>query len=225
MAHAITIALVLASALSLGAEEMVDIEVVLPKPHFAGTPYDGPVPKNFDIKGSFRRPPSVRAPDGAVNVAIAKPVSASVQPTTGELGFITDGDKSQREPKFVELPAGRQWVQIDLGEAYDLYGIALWRWYEGDRFYFEMIVQVSSDPKFRDDVRTVYNTDSANEAGLGVGKDDMYFETYRGRVILIPDPINGRYVRLYSHGNTANEMNHYMEVEVYGVPSKRASVE
>jgi hypothetical protein len=26
----------------------------------------------------------------------------------------------------------------------------------------------------------------------------------------------GRYVRLYSNGSTANEMNHYIEVEVYG---------
>jgi hypothetical protein len=26
----------------------------------------------------------------------------------------------------------------------------------------------------------------------------------------------GRYVRLHSQGNTSDEMNHYIEVEVYG---------
>ena len=30
----------------------------------------------------------------------------------------------------------------------------------------------------------------------------------------------GRYVRLYSSGNTSNDMNHYVEVEVYGSPAK-----
>jgi hypothetical protein len=27
---------------------------------------------------------------------------------------------------------------------------------------------------------------------------------------------SAQYVRLYSNGNTANDMNHYIEVEVYG---------
>ncbi len=26
----------------------------------------------------------------------------------------------------------------------------------------------------------------------------------------------GRYIRLYSNGNTSNDMNHYIEAEVYG---------
>ena len=29
-----------------------------------------------------------------------------------------------------------------------------------------------------------------------------------------------RYVRLYSKGSTADEQNHYVEVEVYGLPAK-----
>jgi hypothetical protein len=28
--------------------------------------------------------------------------------------------------------------------------------------------------------------------------------------------VQGRYVRLYSRGNTANDLNHYVEVEIYG---------
>jgi len=29
----------------------------------------------------------------------------------------------------------------------------------------------------------------------------------------------GRYVRLYSKGNTTNKLNHYIEVEVFGKPA------
>ena len=35
-----------------------------------------------------------------------------------------------------------------------------------------------------------------------------------------PRGAKGRYIRLYSNGNTANDMNHYVEVEVYGIPVK-----
>jgi len=30
---------------------------------------------------------------------------------------------------------------------------------------------------------------------------------------------NGRYVRLYSNGNTTNKLNDYIEVEVWGKPA------
>jgi hypothetical protein len=33
--------------------------------------------------------------------------------------------------------------------------------------------------------------------------------------------LRGRHVRLYSNGNTANDLNHYIEVEVYGKPARR----
>ena len=29
--------------------------------------------------------------------------------------------------------------------------------------------------------------------------------------------VKARYVRLYSNGNTTNDLNHYVEVEVYGL--------
>ena len=42
-------------------------------------------------------------------------------------------------------------------------------------------------------------------------------ETYDGRPIAVKG-VKGRYVRLYSNGNTSDELNHYTEVEVYGKP-------
>ena len=32
--------------------------------------------------------------------------------------------------------------------------------------------------------------------------------------------VQGRYVRCYSRGNNANDLNNYVEVEVYGTPVK-----
>jgi hypothetical protein len=32
-------------------------------------------------------------------------------------------------------------------------------------------------------------------------------------------PIKARYMRLYSNGNTSNDNNHYIEVQVYGRPA------
>ncbi|MGY8689571.1 MAG: hypothetical protein ACKVHP_17785 [Verrucomicrobiales bacterium] len=62
---------------------------------------------------------------------------------------------------------------------------------------------------------TVYNADHDNSSGLGKGTDKAYVETNKGRVI-DGKGTKGRYVRLYSNGNTSNEMNHYIELEVYG---------
>jgi len=33
-------------------------------------------------------------------------------------------------------------------------------------------------------------------------------------------PVKARYVRLYSNGNTSNDLNHYTEVEIKGRPAK-----
>jgi len=45
-----------------------------------------------------------------------------------------------------------------------------------------------------------------------------YIETYQGKLI-DGKGVKGRYVRLYSNGNTANKLNHYIEVEVWGKPA------
>ncbi len=39
-----------------------------------------------------------------------------------------------------------------------------------------------------------------------------------GASLLVLMGITARYVRLYSNGNNANDQNHYLEVEVFGVP-------
>jgi hypothetical protein len=82
-----------------------------------------------------------------------------------------------------------------------------------------VVVQVSNDADFITDVTTVYNNDLDNSAGLGIGKDMHYVDTSEGRLIDAKG-VRGRYVRLYSSGNNADDLNHYIEVEVFGKPAK-----
>ena len=85
------------------------------------------------------------------------------------------------------------------------------------RVYKNVIVQVSSDPDFIIGVETLFNNDHDNSCGLGVGEDLHYVETHEGKLIDARG-VHGQYVRLFSDGNTYNELNHYIEVEVYGKP-------
>ena len=80
-------------------------------------------------------------------------------------------------------------------------------------------MQVADDSDFTERVRTVFNNDTDNSSGLGVGANREYIETYEGRLIDAKGA-RGRYVRCYSNGNTSNEENHYVEVAVYGKPAK-----
>jgi hypothetical protein len=82
-----------------------------------------------------------------------------------------------------------------------------------------VVVQISNDPAFATGVTTVFNNDYDNSSTLGKGSDAPYIETPYGLLIPVKG-IKGRYVRLYSQGNTSNDLNHYIEVEVYGIPAK-----
>ena len=54
--------------------------------------------------------------------------------------------------------------------------------------------------------------------GKGIGKARPYIETNLGKLIDAKG-MTARYVRLHSGGNTANDLNHYIEVEVFGKPA------
>jgi hypothetical protein len=84
--------------------------------------------------------------------------------------------------------------------------------------YFDVIVQTADDPDFTTNVRTLFNNDTDNSAGLGAGADMHYVESYKGELI-DAEGVKARYVRLYSNGNNTDDLNHYIEVEVYGKPA------
>lgn len=149
-------------------------------------------------------------------MAHGKPVSSSdEEPIIGELKMITDGDKEAADGSYVELGPFLQHVTIDLEDIYEIYAIVIWHYHKQPRVYFDVIAQVSDDPNFTTDVRTLFNNDIDNSAGFGVGKNMHYIENYLGKLIDAKG-VRARYVRLYSNGNTADDVNHYIEVEVYG---------
>jgi hypothetical protein len=117
----------------------------------------------------------------------------------------------------VEFGPGVQWVQVDLGASAKVNAVLVWHFHAQARVYHDVVVQVSDDPEFKSGVTTVFNNDIDNSAGLGVGKDPAYIETNEGRLIDARGA-KGRYVRLSSAGNTTDELNHYVEVEVFGQP-------
>ncbi len=199
------------------AEEMVPLKLVLPPPLLVGTPL--PVDRPNLERPRHGKRPDMLVPAGTVNLALHKEVTSSdPEPVVGDLSLITDGEKGADEGNYVELGPGKQWVQIDLGQTSAIYAIALWHYHSQARLYFDVVVQVSDDPDFIQNVKTVFNNDPVNRSGLGVGKDLLYIETYEGKLIDAKG-VRGRYVRLYSRGNSSTEMNHYIEVEVYGKPA------
>ena len=197
---------------------LVPIDIKLPKPMFVGTPQDTKVP-NLEKPLGKARPPFL-APEGTKNVALGKPIASSdEEPIIGEIEMITDGDKEAADGSYVELGPFVNHVTIDLEAMYEIYAIVAWHYHKQARVYFDVVVQVADDADFITNVKTVFNNDDDNSAGLGVGKDKHYTETNEGRLFdVLAQGIKTRYVRLYSNGNTSNDLNHYIEVEVYGKP-------
>ncbi len=195
--------------------DTIRIALDFPKPMFVGTPVKAER-ANLELPDESKIVKEVIAPVGTTNIALNKPITSSdEEPIIGDLAMVADGDKDGADGSYVELGPGQQWVQIDLEKEATIHAIALWHFHKNARAYDDVIVQLSDDPDFQTGVTTVYNNDDDNSSAMGAGQDLAWIETNHGRVI----PVGGqqaRYVRLYSKGNTANEMNHYVEVEIYG---------
>jgi hypothetical protein len=208
---------VLVVAAAAFAQNKVVLQTKLPPPLFVGTP----VPVNVtNLEPPTRgKRPDFYVPAGTINLARGKKVTSSDNnPNVGTLDMIGDGDKAGDEGSWVELGPGKQWVQMDLAKTANIYAVLVWHFHSQARVYRDVVVQVSDDPAFKSGVTTIFNSDFHNELGLGAGKDLNYIETYQGKLIDAKG-VKGRYVRLYSNGNTANKLNHYIEVEVWGKPA------
>ena len=199
---------------SADTTKLVPLNIELPEPMFVGTK-ENILVDNVEPVRTQARPPFL-APVGTQNVALGKPVSSTdEEPIIGEIELITDGDKEATDGSFVELGPSLQHVTIDLEGKYEIYAIAVWHYHKQPRAYLDVVVQVAQDRDFTAGVMTVFNNDRDNSAGLGVGEDMHYVETHYGKLI-DAKAVQGRYVRLYSNGNSSNDQNHYIEVEVYG---------
>ncbi len=207
------------AAAAAPAGDLVEIKLEFPKPMFIGTPVPAELP-NLEKADPSKVVKSIMVPKGTTNLAKGKKVTSSdAAPIIGDLNLVTDGDADGADGSFVELMPGKQWVQIDLGEEANIYKIAMWHYHKQAQAYIDVVVQVSDDPEFKNGVTTLWNSDHDDTSAMGKGSDPAYVETNHGRVVDAKGT-KARYVRLWSNGNTSNDMNHYCEVEVFGTPAK-----
>ena len=214
-------AIVLIASFSLHHKEksnLVPLEIELPQAMFVGT--EKPIRVNHLRKYSKEDRPPFLAPRGSTNIALGKPITSSdEEPIIGEIELITDGDKEAADGSYVELGPSLQHITIELETMCEIYAILVWHYHQQPQVYFDVIVQVADNIDFVKHVKTLFNNDTDNSAGLGAGTDMHYVESNKGELIDAKGT-KARYVRLYSNGNNNNDLNHYIEVEVHGKPPK-----
>ncbi|MGO8675095.1 MAG: hypothetical protein ACLQVX_04400 [Limisphaerales bacterium] len=201
--------------------KLAPIPLVLPVPSFLtggplhpdwGDPHVEPL-------ADGPRPPFV-APVGVTNLALHKSVTSSAKVSIPALlSKITDGQKEPYDEAVVELPHGKQWVQIDLEGTSEIYAIVIWHDQRHHRVLRCVAVQVADHPAFTTNVHTLFNNDYANLLGLGQGADKQYHETHQGKLIDAKG-LKARYVRCYSFGSDVDLFNGYTEIEVWGLPGR-----
>ena len=203
---------------AFGADDKEVLALKLPAPTLKGTPEDLPVGPNLEPLPEKPRAPFLTA-KGVKNVAAGKAVISSVKPFSGELNQVTDGKKEAFDYDAVEMKKGSQYVQVDLGEACTIHAIVMWHDHRYIQVMHDVIMQVSDDPEFKNNVTTVFNNDMDNSSSLGVGTDREYFETHEGKIVDVKG-VKGRYVRGYTKGGTLSALNCWQEIEVYALPAK-----
>ncbi len=199
----------------MAVAEDAPLEIKIPKPGH------GPkeLPPNLSGMPAGKPLPLFVPPKGCKNLALNRPVTSSdPEPIIGKLEQVTDGDKEGIEMSWIELGPGKQWVQIDLGQQAQIYAIVVWHHHVEPRVYKGVVVQMFDDSAATTNMHIVFNNDQDNAIGLGVGDNLQYYESHEGKLIETKG-VKGRYVRLWSKGNTVDDQNHYTEVEVWGLPA------
>ncbi|CAI6049875.1 discoidin domain-containing protein [Cohnella sp. JJ-181] len=149
------------------------------------------------------------------NQALSK-TAITASGTLANAARLTDGSTSA----YASMSdTGARWVQIDLGQSYELDKINVLHYYNASdiRTYRDVIVQLSNSSTFATKT-TVFNNDGNNSAGQGTGTDAEYAETAAGKNITFAKT-NARYIRLWTNGNSLNGSHDYTEVQAWGVPA------
>ena len=198
---------------SSSSSDLVLLQLELPAEILIGSiPDRMPVP-NLD---KTKQAP-IKIHKSAAIISKGKVVTCSdkEEPFEGELSLLTDGEKDGNEGFSLIIGEGPHWVQVDLGESHLVDAVVLWHYFKTHRVVNDVIVQLCDDPEFTTGVTTLYNNDSDNSAGQGIGNDRPYIGNFMGRQIA-GNGTRARYVRTWSNGNTDNKMNEFIEVEVWG---------
>lgn len=111
-----------------------------------------------------------------------------------------------------------RYVQVDLGEEYEINKIHLTRYYDDGRTYGPTVIELSKDENFKEKDQ-VYNSDTTGTVhNRGEGADPLYSETSAGKTIEF-EKKTARYIRVYVNGRSDREgtSDHIVELEAYGV--------
>lgn len=117
--------------------------------------------------------------------------------------FGQDGDNTSR------------YLQVDLGNVYELTQINMFRYWADGRVYNGTVIAVSENADFSNPT-FIYNSDKSDKHGLGAGSDDTYGETQSGKSFEVPAGTMGQYVRVYMAGSNKGTTNHIAELQVMG---------
>lgn len=201
------------------AADLAPLPLKLPMPTAKGTPDDLPTGPNIEPLSTKPRP-AFMAPAGVQNVALnKKAVCSDPKPITGKLEQVVDGQKEAFDDHVLELHKATQSSTIDLGADYEIAAIVFWNDHRYVQVFHDVIIQVADDAEFTKNVRTIFNNDTDNSSGQGVGTHREYFETQEGK-LLDAKGVKARAVRWYSKGSSLSALNCRTEMEVYALPAK-----
>ena len=113
---------------------------------------------------------------------------------------------------------GSAYIQVDLGQVYDVNKVNLYRyWYDSRTYDATVIVLAETEADFGTDAqKVVYNSDTDNVHGLGAGSDGKYAESASGKEWTFEE-FSAQFIRVYVNGNnnkTANT-NHIVELQAW----------
>lgn len=156
------------------------------------------------------------------NVSIHGPTSGADRPAS----WLTDG--ITESGKYVEISKDTEqnstdpsYAQIDLGTSYDIAKVEFWNYWDDGRTLVGLVILASEKGTFAEDDRTViFNSDTENFFGFGVGTDASYKSVSAG--LSVEKAARGRYVRVMNNGHDGGtpgqkkQGGHYTEIKVYG---------
>lgn len=182
--------------------------------------------------------------NGNNNLALHKACSYSVG-TSDNNRRIQATDGNYTDPHNYADPGGNDggahWMQVDLGDVYNVGEIKLYRHWEDGRKYRDTVVMISSDEKFApSETLVLWNANSSDDNvwpgdGYGqignhrlpAGDEEDYVEESSGKRLVVENNganyFKAQYVRVYMNGNYDGEFtgevdrpqNHIVELQVY----------
>lgn len=167
-------------------------------------------------------PPALTNVAQGKNVSIHGPTSGADRPAS----WLTDGITVSG--KYVEISKDTEqnstdpsYAQIDLGTSYDIAKVEFWNYWDDGRTLVGLVILASEKGTFAEDDRTViFNSDTENFFGFGVGTDASYKSVSAG--LSVEKEARGRYVRVMNNGHDGGTPGqkkhggHYTEIKVYG---------